>query len=79
MTHTWYESYRAAILETDWTKMQDCWQRSVKSAEGSAFSPLTMAERPKKGKPLPMPCTVSRIRKQASDWQERQGPEEGRS
>jgi hypothetical protein len=23
MTYTWYESYRAAILETDWTKMQE--------------------------------------------------------
>ncbi len=23
MTYPWYESYRAAILETDWTKMQD--------------------------------------------------------
>jgi hypothetical protein len=22
MTHTWYESYKAAILETDWTRMQ---------------------------------------------------------
>jgi len=23
MTYTWYESYRAAVLETDWTKMQE--------------------------------------------------------
>ncbi len=23
MNYTWYESYRAAILETDWTKMQE--------------------------------------------------------
>jgi len=23
MTYTWYESYRAAILETDWTKMHE--------------------------------------------------------
>jgi hypothetical protein len=23
MTHPWHEAYRAAILETDWTKMQE--------------------------------------------------------
>lgn len=23
MTYSWYESYKAAVLETDWTKMQE--------------------------------------------------------
>ncbi len=23
MTYTWYESYRTAVLETDWTKMHE--------------------------------------------------------
>jgi len=40
MTHTWYESYKAAILETDWTQMQERLKAAErKSTKDSTFYP----------------------------------------
>jgi hypothetical protein len=62
MTHTWYESYKAAILETDWTKMQERLQAAEREIhERQRVLSLDHAERPKRGRQLPMPCTVSPI------------------
>jgi len=56
--YKWHEVYKAALLETDWTKMQE----SIRAAETALHHrklqfALDMAERQRKIKPSRMLCT----------------------
>jgi hypothetical protein len=54
--YSWHEFYKAAVLETDWTKMQ----HRIQAAESAMHErQRSLSEdhggRQRKGKPLPMP------------------------
>ena len=76
MTHTWYESYRAAILETDWTKMQKRLQAAERKIHQrqrvlSLDHGGTTEERQAIADAL---HGISQLRMEARDWQKRQSP-----
>ena len=55
-TYSWQESYIAAVLETDWTKMHERIQEpSPPSTKGSASCPSTTGAPRKKDKPSTIP------------------------
>lgn len=56
MTDAWYEAYKTAVLETDWTKMGERLQSAegaIKQRQQPPCSPWTTAEHRKKDKPSP--------------------------
>jgi hypothetical protein len=76
MTYTWYESYKAVVLETDWTKMPE----RIQSAESKINDRQRVLSEDHGGTPherqaianaLEAMCTV---RTEVADWQSRQTP-----
>ena len=54
--YKWYEAYKAAVLETDWTKMNDRIDLAKSSIKLRLNElPWIMAARPKNGKVSPTP------------------------
>jgi hypothetical protein len=64
MTFTWYHSYRAAILETDWTTMQE----RLQSAELEIHERQAIADALR---------GIGHLRIEATDWQKRQKSQMG--
>jgi hypothetical protein len=76
MTYTWYESYKAVVLETDWTKMPERIQSAeCKINDRQRVLALdhggTPQERQAVASALKAMCTV---RTEVADWQSRQTP-----
>jgi hypothetical protein len=74
MTHTWYESYKAAILEPHWTRMQERLQAAeLEIHERQRVLSLdhggTPEERQAIGDAL---HGISHLRIEAEEWQKRQ-------
>jgi hypothetical protein len=79
MTHTWYESYMAAILETDSTKVQERLQAAEREIHDrqrvlSLDHGGTREERQAIADAL---HGITHLKTEVSDWQ-RQVPREGR-
>jgi hypothetical protein len=76
MTHPWYESLKAAILETDWTKMQE----RLQAAEREIHERQRVLSLDHGGTPEERVATadvlhgISHLRTEAGHWQKRQSP-----
>lgn len=77
MTHNWYESYRAAILETDWTKMQE----RLQTAESEIHDRQRVLSLDHQGTPEERQSIadalhgITHLKKEISDWQKRSDPQ----
>jgi hypothetical protein len=73
MTNTWYESYKAAILETDWTKMQE----RLNASEREIYKRQRVLSLDHGGTPGERQAIadalrgISHLRIEARDWQKR--------
>lgn len=81
MTYLWYESYKAVVLETDWTKMDE----RIRSAESkindrkrvlSQDHGGTLDERQAITNAL---NAMGALRTEVADWQSRQSPQRSRN
>jgi hypothetical protein len=76
MTHPWHEAYRAAILETDWTKMQE----RLRVAESEIRKREHELSMDHGGTPDERPAIASALRgmetlrTEIDSWQDRQLP-----
>lgn len=74
MTYNWHESYRAALLETDWTRMQE----RVKAAEADISERQRVLSMDHGGTPEERQAIADAIngmkvlRKEAAEWQHQQ-------
>ena len=76
MTHTWYEAYKAAILETDWTQMQE----RLKAAEREIHERQYVLSLDHGGTPEERQAIddalhgLTHLKTEISEWQKRQIP-----
>jgi len=79
MTHTWYESYKAAILETDWTKLQERLQAAEREIhERQYILSLDHGGTPEERQAIADALNgITDVKREFSDWQERRIPQEG--
>jgi hypothetical protein len=81
MTHAWYKAYQAAILETDWTKIQE----RLQAAEREIHDRQHVLSLDHGGTPEERQAIVdalhgiTHLKTEASDWQKRQVPQPGRT
>jgi hypothetical protein len=74
MTYSWHESYRAALLETDWTKMQE----RVQAAESAIHERQRVLSMDHGGTPEERKAITDALngmkvlRREAGEWQHRQ-------
>jgi hypothetical protein len=79
MTNTWYDSYKAAILETDWTQMQE----RLKVAESEIRKRQHVLSMDHGGTPEERQAIagalhgIAQLKTEATDWQRRSDPESG--
>jgi hypothetical protein len=79
MTHVWYEAYKAAILETDWTKMQ----QRLKSADSAIQERQRVLAMDHGGTPEERQAIADALdgmrtlHTEAAAWQNRQSPPDG--
>ena len=77
MTHNWYDSYKAAILETDWTKMQE----RLQAAEGEIRERQHVLSLDHGGTPEERQAIaealngITHLKIEASDWLKQQIPQ----
>jgi hypothetical protein len=73
MTYSWHESYRAALLETDWTRMQE----RVEVAESEIHKRQRVLSEDHGGTPEERQAIadalngMKALRREAADWQHR--------
>jgi hypothetical protein len=74
MTFTWYHSYRAAILETDWTTMQERLQSAeLEIHERQRILSLNHGGSPEERQAIADALRgIGHLRIEATDWQKRQ-------
>jgi hypothetical protein len=74
MTQTWYESYKAAILETDWTKLQERLQAAEREIhERQRVLSLDHGGTPEERQAISDALNgITHLKTEASDWQKRQ-------
>jgi hypothetical protein len=76
MSYVWYESYKAVILETDWTKMYD----RIQTAEREIHDRQRVLSEDHGGTPQERRAIanalngVRTLRTEVADWQRRQAP-----
>ena len=76
MSYVWYESYRAVVLETDWTKMHD----RIQSAECKINDRQRVLSEDHGGTPQERRAIANALngmrtlRTEVADWQKRQAP-----
>lgn len=77
MTNTWYESYKAAILETDWTKMQERLQAAERALhERQRVLSLDHGGTPEERQAIDDALHgLTHLKTEISDWQKRQIPQ----
>lgn len=79
MTYPWYETYRAALLETDWTHMQE----RLHAAESELRKRQHMLSLDHGGTPEEQLAIASalqgitHLKTEARNWQTRAGPQSG--
>jgi hypothetical protein len=80
MTPTWYESYKAAILETDWTKMQERLQAAEREIhERQRVLPLDHGGTPEERQAIADALHgITHLKTEVRDWEKREIPQEGR-
>jgi hypothetical protein len=77
MTYSWHESYKAAIFETDWNKMEE----RLQAAEREIHERQRVLSLDHDGTPEERQAIadalfgLSHLRTEAGDWQKRQFPE----
>jgi len=77
MANTWHESYRSAILETDWTKMQE----RLQSAESEIHERQRVLSLDHGGTPEERQAIaealhgITHLKTEVSDWQKREIPQ----
>ena len=80
MTHNWYDSYKAAILETDWTKLQE----RLQAAERTIRERQRVLSLDHRGTPEERQAIadalhgLAHLKTEATDWQKRQIPQSDR-
>jgi len=76
MTHNWYNSYKAAILETDWTKMQERLQAAEREIrERQHVLSLDHGGTPEERQAIAEALNgITHLKIEASDWLKRQIP-----
>jgi hypothetical protein len=76
MTYVWYESYKAVVLETDWTKMHE----RIHSAESKIYDRQRVLSEDHGGTSQEMQAIANALnamrtlRTEVVDWQSRQTP-----
>ena len=77
MTNTWYESYKAAILETDWTKMQQRLQAAEREIhERQYVLSLDHGGTPEERQAIADALhSIVHLKTEVSDWQKREIPQ----
>jgi hypothetical protein len=79
MTYIWYEAYKTAVLETEWTKMQERLQ-SAESAIRERQHVLSMDHggTPEERQAIAAALNgMKALRKDAVEWQNQQPPDVG--
>ncbi len=77
MTYVWYESYKAAVLETDWTMMSS----RIQTAEAAIHERQHVLSMDHGGTPEERQAITDALngmrclRTEVADWQSRQVPE----
>jgi len=77
MSYVWYKSYKAVILETDWTKMHD----RIQSAECKIHDRQRVLSEDHGGTPQERQAitkalnAMRTLRTEVADWQSRQAPQ----
>ena len=71
--YKWHEVYRAALLETDWSKIEErIERRRLRYTKGSTSSIWTTAERPEENQAIEDALTgLSVLRNEAARWREK--------
>ena len=76
MNYVWYDSYKAVVLETDWTKMHD----RIQSAESKINNRKRVLSEDHGGTPEERQAianalnAMGTLRTEVADWQSRQVP-----
>jgi hypothetical protein len=80
MTPTWHESYKAAILETDWTKMQERLQAAEREMhERQRVLSLDHGGTPEERQAIADALHgITHLKTEVRDWEKREIPQEGR-
>jgi hypothetical protein len=79
VTYIWYEAYKSAVLETDWTKMQE----RLQSAESAIQERQHVLSMDHGGTPEERQAiadalnSMKALRKDAVEWQNQQPPDDG--
>ena len=77
MSYIWYDSYKAVVLETDWTKMHD----RIQSAESKIHDRQRVLSEDHGGTPQERQAIANALsgmrtlRTEIADWQSRQAPQ----
>jgi hypothetical protein len=77
MTYPWHEAYRAAILETDWTKMQERLQTAESEIRKRqhVFSMNHGGPPEERQEIADAVRTITNLKTEARDWQKRSDPQ----
>jgi hypothetical protein len=77
MTHTWFESYKAAILETDWTRMQERLRTAeLEIHERQCVLSLDHGGTPEEAQAIANALRgITHLKAEAGDWQKQQAPQ----
>lgn len=77
MTRTWYESYKAAILETDWTQMPERLQAAEREIhERQRVLSLDHGGTPEERQAIAGALHgITHLKTEVSDWQKREIPQ----
>jgi hypothetical protein len=80
MTQTWYEFYKAAILETDWTKMQERLQAAeCELHERQRVLSLDHGGTPEERQAIADALHgLTHLKTETTHWQKRQNPQSDR-
>jgi hypothetical protein len=77
MTHNWYDSFRTAILETDWTKMQERLQTAEREIHERQYAlSLDHGGTPEERQAIAEALHgIAQLKTESGDWRRRQIPE----